>query len=126
MRPTRKRLVIGVAFAAVLAGGAGIAVAGGPDGGASDDDEPALTGEALDRASRAALDASRAYGEGGRVTETEGADEEPYYEIDVTLPDGTLIDFDIDAETFTVVGTPEVEGQDDAPDEPDDSGEPDD
>ena len=125
MSPTTRKFLIGAAVgAAVLVGGAGIAAAaGGPDLGTGDDDEPALTGSALERASAAALEASREYGEGGTVTSTEGADEEPYYEVTVTLPDGTEVDVDVDAESFTVLGTPEVEGQDDEAGEVDDSGQ---
>lgn len=122
--PTRKWMVIGAALAAVLAGGgAGIAAAAGTPSASGDDDEAALTGSTLEQASQAALAASRAYGEGGRVTGTEGADEEPYYEVDVTLADGSQIDFDLDS-SFAVVGTPEVEGQDDGPGAQDDSGAP--
>ena len=124
MRPTTRKAVIGGAFAAVLAGGgAGIAAAAGGPGTAGDDDEPALTGSELEQANQAALEASRAFGEGGRVTGTEGTGEEPYYEVDVTLADGTQIDFDLDS-SFAVVGTPEVEGQDDGTGAQDDSREP--
>jgi hypothetical protein len=124
MRPTTRKAVLGGALAAALAsGGAGIAAAAGGPGTAGDDDEPALTGAELGRASRAALEASRAFGEGGRVTGTEGTGEEPYYEVDVTLTDGTQIDFDLDS-SFTVVGMPEVEGQDDGTGAEDDSSEP--
>jgi hypothetical protein len=107
MTPTSEKIMI-AALSAVVAGGAGIAAAGGP-GGVVDDGEPPLTGAVLERASEVALEASRAYGQGGRVTGSEGPDEEPHYEVDVTLADGTEIEFDLD-ESFTVVGTPEFEG----------------
>jgi hypothetical protein len=124
MSPATRKIVIGAALAAVLAGGgAGIAAAAGTPGASGDDDEAALTGSTLEQASQAALEASRAFGEGGRVIGTEGPDEEPYYEVDVTLADGTQIDFDIDS-SFAVVGTPEVEGQDDGPGAQEDSGAP--
>jgi hypothetical protein len=114
MSPANRKIVIGAALAAVLAaGGAGIAAAAGGPGTTGDDDEAALTGSELERASRVALDASRAFGEGGTVTGTEGPGEEPYYEVEVSLADGTEIDFDLDS-SFAVVGTPEVEGRDDA------------
>jgi uncharacterized membrane protein YkoI len=41
---------------------------------------------------------------GGRVTETEVGDEESLYEVEVTLPDGSRVDVQLD-EGFTVVGT---------------------
>ena len=69
-------------------------------GGADDDatDTP-ITGSALDKASAAALEHT---GE-GRVTETEVGDEESYYEVEVTLDDGSQVDVQLD-EDFNVVG----------------------
>jgi hypothetical protein len=120
MNRTRTKLVLAAAFAAVLGGGVGVAAAGGgPAGfGSGHDDEPALIGQTLDRASAAALDAAARYGPGGTVTGTELSDDGPYYEVEVTLADGRTVDVDLDR-SFAVVGTPEVEGHDD-------SGEPDD
>jgi hypothetical protein len=122
MSPATRKLVIGGAFAAVLAAGVGVAAAG-PSAvpGAGDDDEPALSGETLDRASAVALDVAAQYGKGGTITGTEGPDEETSYEVEVTLADGTVVDVDLD-QSFTVLGTPEVEGQDDAAGEPNDDG----
>jgi hypothetical protein len=121
MKPLSKKLLtVAAVFVAAAAGGAGIAVAGGPDTAAGDDEAP-LSGADLDRATAAALEVSREYGGGGTVTDTEGPDEEPYYEVDVRMPDGTEIDVELD-DSFAVVGTPEVEGQDDAAGEVDDSG----
>jgi len=111
MSPTPRKIVVGGAFAAVLAGGGGGIAAAAADPRTTDDDEIALTGTDLERASRAALEASRAFGAGGTVTGTESPGEEPYSEVDVTLSDGTRIDFDLDS-TFAVVGPPEVEGHD--------------
>ena len=54
---------------------------------------------ALDKASAAALEHT---GE-GRVTETEVGDEESYYEVEVTLDDGSQVDVQLD-EQFNVVG----------------------
>jgi len=54
----------------------------------------------FDRASNAALDH---LGE-GRVTETEVGDEESYYEIEVTLDDGTQTDVQLDR-SINVVGS---------------------
>jgi hypothetical protein len=102
----RTKFIVGATAAVVVAaGGAGIAVAGG----AGDDDEAPITGDALDRASAAALEAT---GE-GRVTETEVGDEESYYEVEVTLDDGSQVDVQLD-EDFNVVGQ---EGDDESEDE---------
>ena len=92
----RTKIVIGVAAGlVVVAGGAGAAVAGG--GG--DDSEGPITGDALDRASAAALEHT---GE-GKVTETEVGDEESLYEVEVTLDDGSQVDVQLDGD-FNVVG----------------------
>ena len=91
----RKRMIIAAAsVAVVVAAGAGVAVASGGD----DNSEP-ITGPALEQASAAAL----AYTGGGRVTETEVGDEESYYEVEVTLDDGSQMDVQLD-EQFVVVG----------------------
>jgi uncharacterized membrane protein YkoI len=83
--------VLAVAVAA-LSAGIGIAARGG-------DTERPITGSALARASAAALEHTG----GGRVTETELGDEEGYYEVEVTLPDGRQVDVHLDR-TFQVVG----------------------
>ncbi len=101
---TRGKVVIGVVTGAValaVVGGAVVATTGG------DDDEVPITGEALERASAAAL----AHLGEGRVTETEVGDEESYYEVEVTLGDGTQVDVQLDEE-FNVVGS-EADGIDD-------------
>jgi len=67
----------------------------------------AVTGEALARASAAAL----VYTGKGRVTDTEVGDEEGYYEIEVTLENGREIDVHLD-EHFAVLGQ-EAEGVED-------------
>ncbi|MGI9616904.1 MAG: PepSY domain-containing protein [Acidimicrobiales bacterium] len=59
-----------------------------------------ITGPDLDRASAVALDFT---GE-GTVTATEIEDEESYYEVEVTLDNGSEVDVQLD-EDFTVVGT---------------------
>ena len=109
---TRRKLGIGVAAVAVVlaAAGAGIATAGGGD----DDSEPAISGEALDKASAAALEHTG----GGRVTETEAGDEESYYEVEVTLEDGRQVDVQLDR-SFHVVGseTDEDDGEGGADDD---------
>jgi uncharacterized membrane protein YkoI len=89
---THKRkmiLVAGAATAALAAGGAAIAGAASGD----DDGEGApVTGPALERASRVALDRAGS----GRVTASEIRDEEGYYEIEVTRPDGGQVDVHLD------------------------------
>ena len=93
------KIVAGAAVAAaVAAGGAGIAAAGGSDDAAEGPDTP-ITGSDLDRAEDAAL----AETGGGRVTGTEVGDEESYYEVEVTLEDGSQVDVQLD-ESFAVVG----------------------
>lgn len=90
-----KKVAIAAGVALTLAaGGTGLAIAGG-----GDDDEAPITGSALDRASEAAL----AHTGGGRVSETEVGDEESLYEIEVTLPDGSQTDVQLDRD-FNVVG----------------------
>ena len=90
----RKRTVITItAVGALAAGGTAIA--------ASDDDatDKPIAGSALEKASAADLDHT---GE-GRVTETEVDDEESYYEVEVTIDDGSQVDVQLD-EDFNVVG----------------------
>ena len=89
------------------AGGAVVAASGGDDDG-NEGPDTAITGEALDKASAAALEETG----GGRVTETEVGDEESYYEVEVTLDDGTQVDVQLD-ESFHVVGGERDEAPDD-------------
>ncbi|MGH9111085.1 MAG: hypothetical protein ACRDZN_02100 [Acidimicrobiales bacterium] len=93
----KTKLITGAGAVAALAvgTGAGIAAAGG-----GDDNEAPITGDALDKASAAALEET---GE-GRVSETEVGDEESYYEVEVTLDDGSQVDVQLD-ERFQVVGS---------------------
>ncbi len=106
MKRSTKIMIAGAAAAALAAGGTSIAVANNVG-----DSEKPITGPALDRASAAALDHT---GE-GRVTDTEIGDEESFYEVEVTLDDGTEVDVQLD-EDFNVVGT-----EADDPDEPEDN-----
>jgi uncharacterized membrane protein YkoI len=76
-----------------------MAVAGGDDDDDADEVDTPISGADLERASTAAL----AHTGGGRVTDTEVGDEESYYEVEVTLDDGTQIDVQLD-EGFNVVG----------------------
>lgn len=68
----------------------------------ADDDggDVPITGEALDTASTVAL----AHTGEGRVTDTEEGDEESFYEVEVTLDDGSEVDVQLDRD-FNVVGT---------------------
>jgi uncharacterized membrane protein YkoI len=96
-------VALGAALAATAIGGAVIA------SGAGDDNERPITGEALERASAVAL----AHLGGGRVTETEEGDEDSYYEVEVTLEDGSQVDVQLDR-AFEVVGDkPDREQPDD-------------
>jgi uncharacterized membrane protein YkoI len=87
---------MGVAAAVAVGGGASIAAA---TGGGDDNDAP-ITGAALDKASTAALEETG----GGRVTETEVGDEEGYYEVEVTLDDGSQVDVHLDRD-FNVINS---------------------
>ncbi|MGH2609260.1 MAG: PepSY domain-containing protein [Tepidiformaceae bacterium] len=102
--PGRKWLIGGVAALAVVGLGTGIAAQN------MDDNEEPITGEALEKASAAAL----AHTGGGRVTDTEVGDEESYYEVEVTLDDGRQVDVQLD-KSFNVVGSEDdgPEGEDD-------------
>lgn len=85
-----KKVVLGVlALAALALGGAAIA---GATGGDDDGSERAITGNALDRASAAALQETG----GGQVTGTEAGDEEGAYEVEVTRSDGSQVDVHLD------------------------------
>ena len=104
-----KRIVlIAVIVLATAAVSAGIAIGAG----SRDDDKP-ITGAALARASAAALDHTG----GGRVTETEAGDEEGFYEVEVTLADGSQVDVHLDID-FNVLG--EESDADEADDDKDD------
>jgi len=91
----KKRIALVVAVAVAAAVAAGFAVAG-----SRDDHEQPITGSALVRASEAAL----AETGGGQVTETEVGDEDAYYEVEVTLPDGREVDVHLDR-SFAVVSS---------------------
>jgi hypothetical protein len=95
---TRRTTTIVVAGAvAAIAIGVGTVVAAGVND--DDETETPITGEALDKASAAAL----AHTGGGRVTGTEVGDEESMYEVEVTLDNGDQVDVQLD-ENFQVVG----------------------
>jgi Peptidase propeptide and YPEB domain len=85
---------VAVAALGVAATGITMATAG------NDDTDIPISGDALQRATAAAL----AHTGEGRVTETEVGDEESLYEIEVTLDDGSQVDVQLD-ERFEVVGS---------------------
>jgi uncharacterized membrane protein YkoI len=92
----KKRTVIILTAAGVLAaGGTAIAATAGDD----DATDTPISGDALEKAKAAALAATP-----GRVTETEVGDEESYYEVEVTRPDGSQVDVQLDRD-FNVVSS---------------------
>jgi hypothetical protein len=105
MQRRTQYLVGGGLLAAALAAGTGIAIAAGED--ENEGPDVPISGGDLERASTAALEHTG----GGRVTDTEVGDEESYYEVEVTLDDGTQVDVQLD-ERFQVVGR-ESDGNDD-------------
>ena len=96
MTKRRKVLIVGASALALATGGAGVAIATGGDDDAT---EKPIEGSALEQASDAAL----AHTGEGSVTETEVGDEESYYEVEVTLDDGSQVDVQLDRD-FAVVG----------------------
>ncbi len=108
MSKRNKFIAAGAAVLALGAGGAAIATAG-----SSGDSEEPISGSALAEAEAAALEHT---GE-GTVTDTEVGDEESYYEVEVTLDDGSQVDVQLN-EGFEVVGDEaETEGEEDEADE---------
>jgi len=98
MKKRTKYGAIGATALAVAAGGTGIAVAGSADDD-TDDSEAPITGSALEQAEAAALEH---LGE-GTVSDTEVGDEESFYEVEVTLDDGSESDVQLNRD-FDVVG----------------------
>jgi uncharacterized membrane protein YkoI len=94
---TRKVVVIAALVVGIGAAGGGAALAAGGD---DDGTETPITGSALEQAKAAALDHTGQ----GRVTDTEVGDEESYYEVEVTLDDGSQVDVQLD-KSFNVVGS---------------------
>jgi hypothetical protein len=109
MQRRTKVICAGAVIVAGVAAGTGIAMAGGED--ESEGPDVPITGDALAQAEAAAL----AETGGGEVTETEVGDEESYYEVEVTLDDGSQVDVQLD-EDFNVVGS-EADGPEAGDDE---------
>jgi uncharacterized membrane protein YkoI len=98
-----KRTIITLSTVGALAAAGGTAIAGGDD----DAGERAISGDALEKAKAAALADTP-----GRVTETEVGDEESYYEVEVTRPDGSQVDVQLDRD-FNVVSSSSDDERDD-------------
>lgn len=96
MRKRTRAALVGMVVVTVAGASAGIAFAVSAD----DETEAPITGQALQRATAAALQHTG----GGRVTGTEVGDEESYYEVEVTQPDGRQVDVQLDRD-FAVVGS---------------------
>ncbi|MBB5791873.1 PepSY domain-containing protein [Jiangella mangrovi] len=94
MRHPKRWIGAGAAAVAVAGAIAAMGVAS-----ARHDEERPITGDALERASAVALEDTG----GGTVTGTEVGDEEGYYEVEVTLDDGTQVDVHLDQD-FAVLG----------------------
>jgi len=107
MNKKQKLTMAGAAAAVLVVAGGGVAIAGSVDGATERPiEEPAL---------QQAEDAALAETGEGEVTGTEVDDEESYYEVEVTLDDGSQVDVQLD-ENFGVVGSEtddESEGDDD-------------
>lgn len=82
-------LIAGGVIAALAGGGAAIA---GATGVGDDGNGSPITGSELDKAKAAALERTG----GGRVTGSEVADEEGYYEVEVTRNNGSQVDVHLD------------------------------
>ena len=100
----RKRTIITVTTVAALAAG-GTAIAAG----ARDDDatERPISGDALEKAKAAAVADTP-----GRVTGTEVGDEESPYEVEVTRPDGSQADVQLDRDFRVVSSATDDENED--------------
>jgi uncharacterized membrane protein YkoI len=99
----KRTLITLTAVGALAAGGTALA-AGGSDDDATD---LPISGSALERAKAAALADTP-----GTVTETETGDEESYYEVEVTRPDGSQVDVQLDRD-FNVVSSSADDERDD-------------
>lgn len=107
----RKKKIIAVVASVLALGAGGAAIAGATGVGPLGDDdgsEKAIDGAALEQASAAAL----AHTGEGTVSDTEVGDEESYYEVEVTLDDGSETDVQLDRD-FNVVGDEADSGDED-------------
>jgi len=98
-RTTRIAIAAAAAVAGLATAGVAAVSASTSDDNDTEIDTP-ITGTDLQKASDAALASTGQ----GRVTGTEVGDEESYYEIEVTLDNGTEVDVQLD-KNFQVVGS---------------------
>jgi hypothetical protein len=103
MKRTALIAIVVVVALAALSGGLAIAATSG------DDSEKPITGSALTSASAAALEHTG----GGRVTETEVGDEEGFYEVEVTLENGSEVDVHLDRSFNVIDSSADRPGHDD-------------
>jgi len=107
--PKRTTMIIGgVAVLGLSAVGAAVASGGAVEARDDDASDTAISGDALAKATEAALASTG----GGTVTGSEVGDEESMYEVEVTI-DGSQVDVQLD-ENFRVVAT---EGDEEGGDE---------
>jgi uncharacterized membrane protein YkoI len=99
----KRTVIILTAAGALAAGGTAIAAGGGDD----DATDTPISGNALERARAAALADTP-----GRVTETEVGDEESHYEVEVTRPDGSQVDVQLDRDFNVVSSSTDSERED--------------
>ena len=99
-------VAVGVTVAAVAGGGAALATS-------HDEADTPITGDALDRATAAAL----AHVGDGRVTATEVGDEDSYYEVEVTRTDGSEVDVQLDADFRVTSEADDSESGDTSPED---------
>jgi uncharacterized membrane protein YkoI len=111
-----KKMIVAVAAALMLLVGAGIAYANGSGAnGSGDDGSGQPTGPGMDKAKSVALEQVN-----GRVTGTEFQDEEGYYEVEITKPDGSQVDVHLD-KNYNVINAQSDGGGSDTQDGPNDS-----
>ena len=97
---SKTRIAIAVAAIIVIGGGAGIAAAA-----TAGDSETPITGTDLRQASQVALAHT---GQGG-VTGTEAGDEDSYYQIEITLDNGSQVDVQLDKDFHFVAAKADAE-----------------
>jgi uncharacterized membrane protein YkoI len=98
-------VLLAVALAMVVLGGAGMAYA---SGSGEDSSQQQATGPGIEKAKSVVLEHSN----GGRVTSTEVGDEEGYYEVEVIREDGSQVDVHLDCD-YNALSTPsDHEGSD--------------
>lgn len=96
MQHKSRWIVAGATALVVVAVGAGVGAAS--SGGTGDSDQP-LSGQSLDKAVAAALEATG----GGSVIETEVGDDGAAYGVEIKLEDGSVVEVNLDQD-FQVIG----------------------